>query len=293
MQSPKPSRRSKKNRKQRRPINVIASVLTTFSLYCGIASIFASINGEFDKASYWILAAIVLDTLDGTVARMTKSVSNFGKELDSLSDIISFGTAPAVLIYTAYLIDEKNTGSMIAIIYLICGALRLARYNVYQSERRRVFVGLPIPAGGGTLASFVLFTNYFEWHVTSWVLGPLTIGLSALMVSTIPYPRELSVFIIAPKHAFRMLTLCVVAIAVFHYARQYSPSIVLLPLGMSYVLSGLGNNVYEWFQRRRSTEEDGPLEEAETPLPGAAEADPDEPPPHSSGDAASKMGDAL
>lgn len=266
------SKRARKRRQRRRPINVIASVLTTFSLYCGIASIFASINEEYDRAAYWILAAIFLDTMDGAVARVTKSVSKFGKELDSLSDIVSFGVAPAVLIYSDYLLEEKHTGSiigptgsMMAIIFVICGALRLARYNVYQSEQRQSFAGLPIPAAAGTIASFVLFTSYFEWQVAFWMLGPLAIALASLMVSTIRYPREIHVLVLAPRHAFRLLILVVVAIAVFHYAsRQFDAAIVLLPLGMAYVLSGIVNYLYNRI-RKRGRIEDKPKESDPVP----------------------------
>ena len=169
---------------KRRPINVIASALTTFGLYCGIASLFASIRGDYTKAAYLILAAIVFDILDGSVARMTNSISEFGKQLDSLCDLVSFGVAPAVLIYAAYLNEEvqgrpiiEGIGPFLAIIFVICGALRLARYNVYQSQVRDFFIGLPIPAAGGTVATFVLFMHYFERTVGFWVLGPLALVL--------------------------------------------------------------------------------------------------------------------
>lgn len=239
--------------RQRRkmPINVAASFVTTIALYCGIASIFASIRGNYDLASYWILAAILFDTLDGTVARLTKSVSDFGKELDSLSDIVSFGVAPAVLIYNAYLLEggiasgePSPTGGMFAILFVICGALRLARYNVFQADRQDIFVGLPIPAAAGNIASFNLFCNYFDLQVTYWIMSPLTVILALLMVSNIRYPKKnMSVFVLAPGKGFRMLVLFVMLIAVFHYAFEYSPAIVFLPLAMSYALFGISNEV--------------------------------------------------
>ena len=246
-------RKSKTNRSRlRRPINVVASVLTTFGLYCGIASIFASINVEFEKAAYWIIGAMVFDILDGTVARLTKSTSDFGKELDSLCDLVSFGVSPAVLIYAAYMQEEqltgelvRNTGAMMAIIFVICGALRLARYNVFQSTRRDYFTGLPIPAAAGTIASFELFTHYLEINVVFWVLGPLTLGLAFLMVSTVLYPKDrFKAYLLAPGHAFRFLALGAIGIAIFHYAIQYHPSIVLLPIGASYVGWGIGYDIY-------------------------------------------------
>ena len=241
---------------RRRPINVAASMVTTMSLYCGLASIFASIGGDFEKAAYWILGAIVLDTLDGTVARLTKSVSDFGKELDSLCDAVSAGVAPAVLIYCAYLQDAQvseglhPTISLIAIVFTICGVLRLARYNVYQSDRRESFIGLPIPAAAGTVASFALFTEYFDWNVRYWIYGPLTLVLAFLMVSTVRYPRNRAwKLILAPRHAFQFLVLFVGGIALFHYARQYNWTILLLPLALAYVLFGIVEELIAFARR--------------------------------------------
>jgi len=245
---------------KRRPINVLASVITTVSLYLGLWSIFCSIRQEYEMAAYLILLAILCDSTDGTLARLTKSVSEFGKELDSLCDLVSFGVAPAVLIYHAYLVEEQmagtvvgRTGSVVAIIFVICGALRLARFNVFQSAHRDSFTGLPIPAAGGTVAAFVLFMSYFELHVAFYVLGPLTLALAYLMVSTVRYPKDRlkKVLVLAPQSAFKMLALSVVVIAVFHYAITHSPVIVLFPLAMTYVCVGLGDEVYRFVRNHR------------------------------------------
>ena len=269
----KRSRRRQRNRR-RRPINVAASVLTTFSLYCGISSVFASINGEYDNAAYWIFGAMVFDILDGAVARLTNSVSEFGKELDSLSDAVSFGVAPAVLMYTGFLQDARGvntlpdpTTSVVAISFVICAVLRLARYNVYQSSRRDYFVGLPSPAAAGTLASYVLFALYFELRLNFWILSPMTVILAVLMVSSVLYPKDrLRAVILSPRHAFQFLVMSVVGIAIFHYARQYSPAIILLPLAGSYVLFGIGMDVY--LRLRRLTRKQR-LAEPEEEAPGA------------------------
>jgi CDP-diacylglycerol--serine O-phosphatidyltransferase len=237
---------------KRRPINVLASLITAFSLYLGLLSIFLSMREKYDLAAFAILAAIVCDLLDGTVARITKSVSEFGKELDSLCDLVSFGVAPAVLIYHDYWREEQmagspegRTGSIIAIVFVILGALRLARYNVFQAGQRESFTGLPIPAAGGTIASFVLFANYWDINVAFWVLGPLTLALAGLMVSTVRYPKDRLKrgFVVAPRNAFRMLALSGIAIAVIHYAATHSPAIVLFPLFLTYVLFGIGEEL--------------------------------------------------
>jgi len=256
-----PRRKARASSKKRRPINVLASVLTTLSLYLGLCSIFASIREDYDRAAYFILAAIVCDMLDGTVARLTKSTSEFGKELDSLCDLVSFGVAPAVLIYHAYWFEEQlagtavgRTGSMMAIVFVVCAALRLARFNVWQAGKRDSFTGLPTPAAGATVAAFVLFMNYFEWRVAFYMLGPLTVVLAFLMVSNVHYPKDRAkrVFVLAPHSAFRMLALSVIVIAVFHYAVTHHPVIVLFPLCMAYVLFGAGDELVVYVKARRA-----------------------------------------
>jgi CDP-diacylglycerol--serine O-phosphatidyltransferase len=276
-QSPRSSRKRRKPNR-RRPINVLASAITTLNLYCGIASIFAAIEGEFSRAVYWIFAAIVLDMLDGTVARLTKSNSEFGKQLDSLCDVVSFGVAPAVLIYQVYLPGEQTavsrTGAVMAIIYVICTALRLARFNVYQAEIREYFIGLPSPAAAITIASFVLFTDYFVLQVPVWIFGPLTLVIAYLMVSTVQYPKnKMKSMILAPRNGFRLLVLCAVGIAVFDYASRRSPSIVLFPLAASYCLFGIADTTYRRFVRRQpraqSTGSPEPPSQSQTNQPQA------------------------
>ncbi len=248
------------------PINAAASFITALALYCGVASIFASINGEYRDAAFWIIGAIVFDMFDGTVARMTKSVSEFGKELDSLSDMVSFGVAPAVLIYTAYLVEGRAShqslaaaGSVVAIFYVICAALRLARYNAFQSGRQDIFSGLPSPAAAGNIAAFSLFCEYFNLNVTYWGMGAVTFSLALLMVSTVRYPKKsMHMFILAPRRAFRFLVLCVGAIAAFNYALHYSWSIVFLPFGVLYVAFGLVNEGVAFLTRRRSVHPEEP-----------------------------------
>jgi len=268
---------------RRKPINVLASVMTTMNLYCGIASIFASIGFEFEKAAIFILAGIVFDTLDGAVARITKSTSDFGKELDSLCDIVTFGVAPGVLVFTSYLPDAPTlhiamtenagsiigrTGSYLAIIYIICAALRLARFNTFQAERTDYFTGLPSPAAGGTLASFVLFLNYFEDRLDNYqmgpfayyMLGPMAVITALLMVSTVRYPKnKFKSFVLAPRRAFIALGMYAALIVVIHYAVSKSPYIVLFPMGAAYILYGLGDTLfYTFFKRRPLPAEEGP-----------------------------------
>lgn len=248
----------RKLRIRRRPINVLASAMTTFSLYLGTASIFASIGNEYEQAAYLILAAIIFDMLDGTVARLTRSVSEFGKQLDSLCDLVSFGVAPAVLVFAVYLQHAPKegsfvgkTGAFVAIIYVICAALRLARFNVYQADRREAFVGLPSPAAGATVAAFVLFLRFFGFIKSNfdyYAVGALTLLMAWLMVSTVRYPKDrMKSFILAPRHAFMALGIIAYAMAIIHYAITISPAIVLFPVACTYVLFGLCDTIYAYF----------------------------------------------
>jgi CDP-diacylglycerol--serine O-phosphatidyltransferase len=271
------SRRFRQRKRRRMPINVAASLVTTLALYCGVSSVFFAIRGEYESASYLIILAIVLDMLDGTVARMTNSTSDFGKELDSLADMVSFGIAPAVLIYSAYLVEGAEeheflapAGSMVASVYVICAALRLARFNVFQAERQDLFVGLPSPAAAGNIAAFTLFCQYFDLHVAYWVLGPFTLALALLMVSTVRYPKKtMRAFVLAPRRAFRVLVMFVGAIAAVNYALHYnSPAIIFLPFGVLYVSFGLVNEGVARLTRRQSVRPEEAPPGDEHPQPG-------------------------
>lgn len=252
----------KKSGARRRPINVLASALTTVSLYLGTASVFASIGNEYERAAYLILAAIIFDMLDGTVARLTHSVSEFGKQLDSLCDMVSFGVAPAVLVFSVYLQHSPQegsfvgkTGSFVAIIYVVCAALRLARFNTYQTEKRDSFVGLPSPAAGASVASFVLFLQSFGFlksNVEYYAVGGLTLLMGWLMVSSVRYPKDrMKSFILNPRHAFMVLGYIAYLMAVIHYAITISPAIVLFPVCCTYVLFGAYDTLRTAYLARR------------------------------------------
>ena len=259
-------------RRRFRNINVLASVMTTMNLYMGVTSILASIGHEFKWAATCILIAIIFDVLDGFVARLTKSCSDFGKELDSLCDLVSFGVAPAVLVFVAYLPPDARlpvspqaesivgmTGSYMAIIYVICAALRLARFNTFHADMRDSFIGLPSPAAGGTIAAFVLFLIYFEQRLDELTLGPFAyvalgptaVVLALLMVSSVRYPKgRLKSFLLKPRSAFTALATYAFAIVIIHYAMAKSTSLVLFPLTAAYVLFGMGDTLYGWFTGR-------------------------------------------
>ena len=140
----------------KRGIYLLPSVLTTFGMFAGFYSIISSINGDFTIAAISILIAMFWDTLDGRVARLTNTQSVFGAEYDSLADLVSFGLAPALLVYQWTLYELGRFGWLAAFVYLACAALRLARFNTQVGiADKRYFQGLPSPAAAGVIASMI------------------------------------------------------------------------------------------------------------------------------------------
>ena len=165
--------------------SIIPTALTTLNLIFGIGAIIATFNGEFYEAALFIFAAMISDGLDGRVARYFNASSEFGKELDSLCDLISFGVAPAILAYVFLLKDLPGiVGYLIAAFFATCGALRLARFNVNTGVVKGYFMGLPIPAGGCLLATFIMLGI----KPPGWIFAIIVIICAYLMVSTIKYP---------------------------------------------------------------------------------------------------------
>jgi len=153
-------------------------------LVLGMCAILSTFHGEFYRAALFIVAAMISDGLDGRVARYLKVSSEFGKELDSLCDLVSFGVAPAILAYAFLLKDFGIIGYLVAAFFATCGALRLARFNVNTGVVKGYFMGLPIPAAGCVVATFVMLGI----KPTGWIFPILVTIFAYLMVSTIKYP---------------------------------------------------------------------------------------------------------
>lgn len=187
--------RSEKPKKQI-PRNAVPSFFTLMNLLCGFAAIVQASEGNIKAAAWLIAIAGLFDLLDGMIARIAKATSEFGGELDSLCDIVSFGVAPAFLLYVTSLqtLNPPFIGLVIAALPAICGAIRLARFNLNISEEKSLyFNGLPIPAQALATISFVL--SFEQFNFNQWfkngeysVVIPAVIILSGLMVSTIPFP---------------------------------------------------------------------------------------------------------
>ena len=218
-----------------RGLFVLPTLFTVGNLFCGYLSIWSSIRGTFDVSAYLIIAAGILDALDGRIARMTHSTSAFGEQYDSMADLVSFGVAPAVLAYSWGLADFHRLGWMVSFLFVVCGSMRLARFNIQAHVvDKRYFVGLPIPAGAGTIGTVVLATP--ERLVSRvWMGGllGLTIILSYLMISTIRY-RSFKDLDLRRRRPAWILP----AIALFFAIVAYRPEIALATLALVFVVSG-------------------------------------------------------
>lgn len=177
--------------KIRLPKTIIANSVTSLNIICGFLSIVYASQNDFKYASVFIIMAAIFDTMDGILARMLNTASRFGVELDSLSDVVSFGAAPAFLIYKAYAYQLGVTGIIICSAILVTGALRLARFNTMIGDlnTKGNFTGLPIPVAAITISTFI-FSFYKDGAIREpyqYFVIPLILLLSFLMVSKIPY----------------------------------------------------------------------------------------------------------
>lgn len=219
-----------------RRIYLIPNLLTTCNLIAGFYCLIATYHGRFEHAAFAIVAAGVFDLLDGRVARALGGGSRFGVEYDSLADLISFGLGPAFLMYSWALEGYGRVGWVVACLYVICVALRLARYNVHQEDpgvKAATFTGLPSPGGGGMICSLVLFESRYGLigpylHMVSLLL---VILLSFLLVSTIPYSRGAR----SGEHPFLNLVSWVLVLV----AVVAEPHLVLFLIGVAYTSSGM------------------------------------------------------
>ncbi|MDP2646027.1 MAG: CDP-diacylglycerol--serine O-phosphatidyltransferase [Desulfobacterales bacterium] len=223
-------------KRSRRGIYVLPNIFTSLNIYFGFFSVISSINGKFFAAAVSIIIAAVFDALDGKIARATHTTSKFGVEYDSLADLISFGMAPGILIYLWALKPLGRLGWLAAFLYMVCGALRLARFNSQTGQTKSDhFLGLPIPAAAAMNATSVMVCNKFGIEGSANpVLFLITLYiLSFLMVSTIKYDSFKKPELFKSMNFNVLVT--VVLILIFIAAQ---PSIALFLLGLSYVISG-------------------------------------------------------
>jgi CDP-diacylglycerol--serine O-phosphatidyltransferase len=239
-----------KNRIRRRGIYLLPNLFTTAALFAGFYAIVQAMNLTFDQAAIAIFVAMVLDSLDGRVARLTKTQSAFGAEYDSLSDMVSFGAAPALVMYEWVLRDMGKLGWFAAFVYCVCAALRLARFNtMLDVADKRWFTGIPSPAAAALVAGcvWIVDDNNLDPLAIKWWAWCVTVFAGLTMVSNLKY------------WSFKTINLrksvpfvAVLVIAVFIGLLSYQPAIVLFAGFVAYAISGYVVSGWLLLRRRRA-----------------------------------------
>jgi CDP-diacylglycerol--serine O-phosphatidyltransferase len=252
------SRQKKSRRKNRKKgIYILPNLFTSASLFSGFYAIIASIQERYEAAAVAILVSCVFDALDGKIARFTKSTSHFGTEYDSLSDLVAFGVAPGVLAFQWALEPFGRLGWLASFIYVICGALRLARFNVQKdSTDANYFKGLPIPVAAAFIACLILFIGALGGlprPMPVLFIMPIYV-LAFLMVSNIQYPSFKKLELKKQK-PFNVLVAIILILTVI----AYQPKVMLFIIAVIYILYGPVFTIHR-AQERRATAK-GLLEE--------------------------------
>jgi CDP-diacylglycerol--serine O-phosphatidyltransferase len=226
----------------------LPNLFTSGSLFCGFYAIIASFNGKYLIAAVAIMIAIVFDGIDGKVARLTRTTSRFGVEYDSLSDLVAFGVAPAILVFSWALYPFEKWGWLAAFLYVACGALRLARFNVqFDTIEPRHFRGLPVPAAASLIATTILlfYRLGIEGMGVNLCILFLIFPLSFLMVSNIRYPsfKDLALLKRKPFNTLVAMILTIVVVVAV-------PEIMLFFFAAVYLLLGPVNAVRGWHKKR-------------------------------------------
>lgn len=268
----------------RKGVFLLPNALTTGALFAGFYSIISGINGHYSAGAIAVVVAGLLDGLDGRVARLTNTQSEFGVQYDSLSDLISFGLAPALLAFNWSLSSLRDIGPLAgklgwlaAFLYVACAALRLARFNTQVGvEDKSYFQGLATPAAAGTMVSTIWFFNSHGIHgeTVSWVIWLETVFLALLMFSRVRYFSG-KTWPMGDRIPMYVLFLVVLVFALL----AIDPPTVMLAIALVYVISGLAFTLFrrqQWKTRR--------VNRATTRTPGSADPDgaPDKDPGKSS-----------
>ena len=240
-----------KNRIRRRGIYLLPNLFTTAALYAGFYATVQAMNLRFDQAAVAIFCAMVLDGLDGRVARLTRTQSAFGAEYDSLADMVSFGAAPALIVYEWTLKGMGKLGWIAAFVYVAGAALRLARFNtMLEVADKRWFTGLPSPAAAALVAGLVWIVDDYAIdpaNLTWWVWG-VTVFAGLTMVSNVKYWSFKSINL---KRSVPFLAIFVFVLIIA--LLSYQPAIVLFAGFVAYGLSGYAGLLWSRWRRRRIT----------------------------------------
>jgi CDP-diacylglycerol--serine O-phosphatidyltransferase len=219
----------------RRGAYLLPSVFTIGNILLGFYAVVRGFRGDFERAALLVFAAAFLDALDGRIARLTGTDSAFGREYDSLADVLTFGATPALLAYFWGLHDLGRVGWLVPVFFVVCTATRLARFNVQaRIPEGRDFVGLPAPAAAGALCSLLFFAPDSEWR--SWMASLLLLALlllGMLMVSTFRY-RSFKQLDLRRRWSYRLL----LPLAALILVVTYHPPAFFLALAVLYTASG-------------------------------------------------------
>jgi CDP-diacylglycerol--serine O-phosphatidyltransferase len=213
---------------------VLPNLFTASSIFVGVISIVEASKGHFVLASWLVLLALIFDGLDGRIARMTNTTSQFGVEFDSLADIISFGIAPAILLY--FFVGHKfgRFGILVSALYVIFGAIRLARFNISTAKTDpNVFIGLPIPTAAIFVSMWVILFHKYNLENYSIVLLFLALSVAILMVSNIRYPSFKKVNL-EKQMVFRTLILLTIFASLLYLYSAEGAALIIL----TYILYG-------------------------------------------------------
>jgi len=221
--------------KNRKGIYILPSLFTTAGLFFGFYAIIYASQGVFDKAAVGILIAMIMDGLDGRVARLTNTASEFGKEYDSLVDLIAFGLAPGLVVYFWSLQHLGKTGWLISFIYAAATALRLARFNTRDADEKRYFIGLPSPSAAAFVTFWVWSMHEFEIQGSSIaIISAMIVFFAAIMmVSNIKY-RSFKDFDVKSRVPFVVL----VGVVMIFSLIFFDPPRVLFLMAAGFALSG-------------------------------------------------------
>jgi CDP-diacylglycerol--serine O-phosphatidyltransferase len=241
-------RQKKTNEGVRRGVYILPNLLTSGCLVGGFYAIVAAFNGDYIIAAIAIMVAFFFDGVDGRVARLTRSTSRFGVEYDSLADLVAFGVAPGVLAFSWALQPFGRLGWLAAFLYVACGALRLARFNVqFGTVESRFFRGLPIPMAASLIASSVFLLHHLgeEGETKHLSLLILIYVLAFLMVSNIRYPSFKNLELLKRKPFSTLVAMILIIVVVV--AR---PEIMLFIFSSLYLLIGPATIVRDWYHKR-------------------------------------------
>ncbi len=243
------------NLKPGKGIYLLPNLITTAALFAGFYAIIAATQDRFEAAAIAIFIAMVMDGLDGRVARLTNTQSEFGEQYDSLADLVSFGVAPSMVMYEWALLPMRDfgwhwskIGWLAAFIYMACAALRLARFNVQSGQvDKAFFVGLPSPASAAVIAGFIWFCNELavQGKDIAYVACALIVIVGLLMVSNFKY-NSFKTINMKQRVPFTAL----LAVVFIFVLVAYDPPVVIFVASFAYMLSGIGTNVMRKIKKR-------------------------------------------